>query len=140
MYYCCALSHLSGFSKPSMKQLVAYSFPPQSLCRYSRFILWAEASRRPESPWVPRRIKLGACGPVVSSNTVGEDKQGLVQGVIASLSSIAAFLAPLVATGIFESFVDDTGIYLPGAPFLMGGILIVLMIPLIFRLRVWAQS
>lgn len=76
----------------------------------------------------------------MSSNAVGEDKQGLVQGVIASLASIAAFLAPLVATGVFEAFVDDTGIYLPGAPFLLGGVLIVLVSPLIFRLRGQAQS
>ncbi|MBU2991917.1 MFS transporter [Octadecabacter sp. 1_MG-2023] len=76
----------------------------------------------------------------MAANTVEEDKQGLVQGVIASLSSIAAFLAPLVATGVFESFVDDTGLYLPGAPFLMAAVLIVLIIPLIYRLRSVAQS
>lgn len=76
----------------------------------------------------------------MASNTVDEDKQGLVQGVIASLASIAAFLAPLVATGIFEVYVDDTGLYLPGAPFLGGGLLILLMFPLILRLRANAQS
>ncbi|MCF2906446.1 MFS transporter [Octadecabacter sp. CECT 8868] len=76
----------------------------------------------------------------MAANTVGEDKQGLVQGVIASLSSIAAFLAPLVATGVFETFVDDTGIYLPGAPFLMGAVLVIMIIPLIYRLRGVAQS
>jgi DHA1 family tetracycline resistance protein-like MFS transporter len=76
----------------------------------------------------------------ISANTVGEDKQGLVQGVIASLSSIAAFLAPLFMTGLFEAFVDDTGIYLPGAPFLIGAVLIVALVPLVMRLRRQAQS
>jgi len=76
----------------------------------------------------------------VSANAVGEDQQGLVQGVIASLSSIAAFLAPLFATGIFEAFVDDDGIYLPGAPFLVSGALVVLIIPLVMRVRSLAQS
>lgn len=76
----------------------------------------------------------------VSANTVGEDQQGLVQGVIASLSSIAAFLAPLFFTGVFEGFVDDTGIYLPGAPFLIGGVMILLMLPLVIRLRNLTQS
>jgi DHA1 family tetracycline resistance protein-like MFS transporter len=75
-----------------------------------------------------------------AANAVDEDRQGLVQGVIASLASIAAFLAPLVMTGIFEVFVDDTGPYLPGAPFLIGGVLIVLMLPLVARLRGLAQS
>jgi len=75
-----------------------------------------------------------------AANAVDEDRQGLVQGVIASLASIAAFLAPLVMTGIFEVFVDDVGIYLPGAPFLIGGVLIILILPLVVRLRVLAQS
>ena len=76
----------------------------------------------------------------MAANIVEEDRQGLVQGVIASLASIAAFLAPLAATGVFEVFVDDTGLYLPGAPFLFAGVLVVGMIPLILRLRVHAQS
>ncbi len=76
----------------------------------------------------------------MASNMVEEDKQGLVQGVIASLSSIAAFLAPLAATGVFEAFVDDSGIYLPGAPFLLAAVLVLAMVPLIFKLRVHAQS
>lgn len=76
----------------------------------------------------------------MASNTVGEDKQGHVQGVIASLSSVAAFLSPLVFTGVFEGFVDDTGLYLPGAPFLMSAVLIVLVLPLMLRLRRQAQS
>ncbi len=76
----------------------------------------------------------------IAANLVEEDKQGLVQGVIASLSSVAAFLAPLVATGVFEAFVDDQGAYLPGAPFLMAGVLIVLVVPLMVKLRRYAQS
>ncbi len=76
----------------------------------------------------------------MASNLAREDQQGLVQGVIASLSSIAAFLAPIGSTWIFESYVDNDGIYLPGAPFLMGAALILLMIPLVMRLRNHAQS
>ncbi|MEL6960701.1 MAG: MFS transporter [Pseudomonadota bacterium] len=76
----------------------------------------------------------------MASNMTDEDQQGLVQGVIASLSSIAAFLAPLIMTVTFERFVDDTGLYWPGAPFLLGGVLVVLMLPLVWRLRPHAQS
>lgn len=76
----------------------------------------------------------------MASNTVDEDQQGLVQGVIASLASVAAFLAPLVVTGVFEAFVDDVGVYLPGAPFLMSAALLAVTVPLIWRLRPLAQS
>lgn len=70
-----------------------------------------------------------------AANRVGEDQQGLVQGVIASLASVSAVAAPLVLTGVFESFVDAIGIYFPGAPFLLAAVLIVAITPLVFRLR-----
>ncbi len=70
-----------------------------------------------------------------AANRVGEDQQGLVQGVIASLASIAAVAAPLVLTGVFEHFVDSEGIYFPGVPFLLAAVLIVAILPLVLRLR-----
>ncbi|WP_342075878.1 MFS transporter [Yoonia sp. SS1-5] len=70
-----------------------------------------------------------------AANQVGDDQQGLVQGVIASLASVAAVVAPLALTAVFEGFVDDTGVYLPGAPFIVGGLLIVAIIPLVMRMR-----
>lgn len=70
-----------------------------------------------------------------AANTVGEDQQGLVQGVIASLSSVAAVAAPLVMTGVFERFVGGEGVYLPGAPFLLGAVLVVALVPLLIKLR-----
>ncbi|MEL6841500.1 MAG: MFS transporter, partial [Pseudomonadota bacterium] len=69
-----------------------------------------------------------------AANRVGEDQQGLVQGVIASLSSVAAVAAPLVLTGVFERFVSGDGLYLPGAPYLLGALMIVAIIPLILRM------
>ena len=70
-----------------------------------------------------------------AANSVGEDQQGLVQGVIASLSSVSAVAAPLVLTGIFQSFVSNEGVYLPGAPFIVSALIIIAIIPLIVRLR-----
>jgi DHA1 family tetracycline resistance protein-like MFS transporter len=70
-----------------------------------------------------------------AANRVGEDQQGLVQGVIASLASVSAVLAPLALTGVFETFVDSEGVYFPGAPFLLAAVLIVAITPLIFKLR-----
>ncbi|MEY8841946.1 MFS transporter [Cribrihabitans sp. XS_ASV171] len=69
-----------------------------------------------------------------AANRAAEDQQGLVQGVIASLSSVAAVAAPLVMTGVFERFVSGGGPYLPGAPFLLGAVLILAILPLILRL------
>lgn len=70
-----------------------------------------------------------------AANRVGEDQQGLVQGVIASLSSIAAVAAPLALTGVFEHFVDRGGAYFPGAPYLVGAVLVLAIAPLIRRLK-----
>ncbi|MEM9104676.1 MAG: MFS transporter [Pseudomonadota bacterium] len=70
-----------------------------------------------------------------AANRVGEDQQGLVQGVIASLASVAAVVAPLVLTGVFEFFVSGDGPYLPGAPYLFSAVLILAIVPLILRLR-----
>ena len=69
-----------------------------------------------------------------AANRVGEDQQGLVQGVIASLSSVAAVAAPLALTGVFERFVSGDGVYFPGAPFLVTAVLVLAILPLILRL------
>ena len=71
----------------------------------------------------------------MAANQADEERQGVLQGVIASLSSVAAILAPLAMTGLFQSSVDDKGLYLPGAPFLFSAILVAAMIPLVLRLR-----
>ena len=71
----------------------------------------------------------------IASNAADEDRQGVVQGVIAALSSIAAFLSPLLMTGLFQLSVDSKGTYFPGAPFIYAGFLILLMVPLIGRIR-----
>ena len=70
-----------------------------------------------------------------ASNRVGEDLQGLVQGVIASLSSVAAILGPLVLTTAFERSVNTEGFYFPGAPYLFGALLIAAIVPLVLKLR-----
>ena len=71
----------------------------------------------------------------VAANKVADDQQGLVQGVIASLASVAAVVAPLVLTGVFERFVNNNGLYFPGAPFFVAAVLIIAIIPLILCLN-----
>ncbi len=70
-----------------------------------------------------------------AANRVGEDSQGLVQGVIAALASVAAVAAPLVLTNVFEEFVSGEGLYFPGAPFLIAAVLVVAIVPLLLRLN-----
>ena len=69
-----------------------------------------------------------------AANRVGEDQQGLVQGVIASLSSVAAVAAPLVLTGVFERAVRGPEVYLPGAPYFVAAVMVVAIVPLILRI------
>ncbi|WP_299669483.1 MFS transporter [uncultured Ruegeria sp.] len=71
----------------------------------------------------------------MASNQADEDRQGVVQGVIASLSSVAAVLSPLVMTVIFQASVDGEGTYMPGAPYFFSAALVLAMMPLVFRLR-----
>ena len=71
----------------------------------------------------------------MTSNQVDDDRQGVVQGVIASLSSVAAVLSPLAMTALFQASVDDKGTYLPGAPFFFAAVLVIVMMPLVLRLR-----
>ena len=72
----------------------------------------------------------------VSANLVSEDRQGLVQGVIASLASVAAVIAPLVFTFVFQMFIgDDAVIYLPGAPFVLAAFMVLAILPVALRMR-----
>lgn len=71
----------------------------------------------------------------MTSNQTDEDRQGVVQGVIASLSSVAAVLSPLAMTALFQVSVDGEGVYFPGAPFLFSALLVLAMMPLAFRLK-----
>ncbi|MEM1351798.1 MAG: MFS transporter, partial [Pseudomonadota bacterium] len=45
----------------------------------------------------------------MAANKADEDRQGVVQGVIASLSSVAAILSPLFMTALFQVSVDAEG-------------------------------
>lgn len=60
------------------------------------------------------------------SNRVADDAQGELQGVIASAQSVTSVIGPLMMTQIFAVFTTPPGIYLPGAPFLLSALAIVL--------------
>lgn len=58
------------------------------------------------------------------ADQVGDDEQGELQGVFASVISISAIVSPLLMTFIFQQFTKEHApIYLPGAPFAAAAIL-----------------
>ncbi|MCP5038515.1 MAG: TCR/Tet family MFS transporter [Rhodobacteraceae bacterium] len=66
---------------------------------------------------------------------VDEDRQGMLQGVIASMASISAVVAPLLMTSVFQIFArPNAPVYLPGAPFLMSGLMILAIWPFFMAL------
>ncbi|WP_323785692.1 TCR/Tet family MFS transporter [Thalassovita sp.] len=73
-------------------------------------------------------ISLGAVGlPALQgiiSRTAPDDSQGELQGVLASITSVAMIIGPVVMTQIFAVFTTPGNlIYLPGAPFLLAAFL-----------------
>ncbi len=81
---------------------------------------------------------LGAIGlPALQgilSRRVGDDTQGELQGVLTSVHSLAMIVAPLSMTQVFAHFTKpDAPIYLPGAPFLLATVLMILSLLLFMR-------
>jgi DHA1 family tetracycline resistance protein-like MFS transporter len=70
----------------------------------------------------------GIAGPSVQSLISGKvpaNEQGELQGALTSLMSVTSIIGPLLMTGLFSYFTGEHApTYLPGAPFLMGAVLI----------------
>lgn len=61
------------------------------------------------------------------SRSVGDNEQGVIQGSLTSLQSVAGFVGPLIATSIFGFFISENApVLLPGAPFFFSAALSVL--------------
>jgi len=70
----------------------------------------------------------------VLSARIGSDLQGTLQGVVASLSGVAAVLTPLVMPHLFSVFSGYSGpMHLPGAPYLLGAVMALVGVMLIKR-------
>ncbi len=71
-------------------------------------------------------------GPAMNglmANATPDDQQGELQGVVAAVSAVAMGLTPMVMTFVFWAFTHDGApIYLPGAPFLLSGLLMIICI------------
>ena len=71
----------------------------------------------------------GLAGPAVQSivtHAVDETEQGQIQGALTQLQSVASIASPIIFTsGLFKFFTSDAAPFqFPGAPFLLGSILI----------------
>lgn len=81
----------------------------------------------------------GIAGPAIQgmvAGTVRADEQGKVQGALTSLLSITSIVAPLLfTTGLFAYFTSPVApIALPGAPFFLGSVLMLIALFLLLRL------
>jgi len=65
----------------------------------------------------------------VIANQVPANEQGEMQGAITSLISLTAIIGPILMTELFYRFTkDETNVYFPGAPFMMGAFLTLISI------------
>jgi len=79
----------------------------------------------------------GVAGPAaqaITSKAIGPTEQGLLQGALGSLTSVAGVIGPLIATGVFRAFTPAGAIAaFPGAaaPFFSGAaIMLVSLVPI----------
>lgn len=80
----------------------------------------------------------GVSGPAIQSlvtSTVSETEQGTIQGALTSLSSLTNIIAPLLFnTILFSYFIHESSpVHLPGAPFLVGSVLLGLSVLIAVR-------
>ncbi len=72
----------------------------------------------------------GIAGPSVQgiiSNQVPDNEQGELQGALTSLTSTTSIFGPFIMTNLFSYFTSASApVYLPGAPFLLGSVLILI--------------
>lgn len=80
----------------------------------------------------------GVSGPAIQSlvtSRVDESEQGKIQGALTSLTSLTNIIAPILFnTFLFSYFIsDDAPFLLPGAPFFVGFVLLLLSIVIAIR-------
>jgi DHA1 family tetracycline resistance protein-like MFS transporter len=79
----------------------------------------------------------GIAGPALQAVMAGQvpaNEQGELQGALTSLMSVTSIVGPLLMTNLFAYFTSaDAPIVFPGAPFLMGAILMLISAILAYR-------
>ena len=70
----------------------------------------------------------------ILSKSVGDDRQGAIQGVASSLNAIAMVITPITMTWILAVFSDKTAkYYFPGMPFLLSALMVLFCLFIISR-------
>ncbi|MEX0371452.1 MAG: TCR/Tet family MFS transporter [Tateyamaria sp.] len=70
----------------------------------------------------------------IMSKAVGDDEQGELQGALTSIAALAMIVSPMLMTYVFYSFTTEkSGVYLPGAPFLVAAVLVALALVVFVR-------
>lgn len=70
----------------------------------------------------------------ILSQSVSDDRQGALQGVLGSLTALAMVISPMLMTGVFAGFTGaHAPLYLPGAPFLVSLALVLAALLLFLR-------
>jgi DHA1 family tetracycline resistance protein-like MFS transporter len=90
-------------------------------------------SLAPSGLWIYVAIAIGSLGGIanpamqsVMSRQAGPSAQGELQGAVASLSSVAAVLSPLIMTRLFSHYSSpEAAVHFPGMPYLVSGVLVV---------------
>lgn len=63
----------------------------------------------------------------IISTSVPPNEQGELQGAFTSLMSLASIVGPIIMTGLFYAYTkDDAHMYFPGAPLILGSLLILI--------------
>jgi DHA1 family tetracycline resistance protein-like MFS transporter len=79
----------------------------------------------------------GIAGPALQAVMAGQvpaNEQGELQGALTSLMSLTSIVGPLLMTNLFAYFTSSGApILFPGAPFLMGAILMLISAVLAYR-------
>lgn len=78
------------------------------------------------------------CGPILQTlvtRQVPPTEQGVVQGAVAALNSVAAFVSPLLGTYLFKVFTAPGAPHVPGISFFLGSFLAVIAALMAWRTR-----
>ncbi|SLN24291.1 Tetracycline resistance protein, class C [Falsiruegeria litorea R37] len=86
---------------------------------------------------------ISALGAVVSpalqgimSKSVGDDQQGELQGVMTAVHALSMIVSPLMMASVFAHYTrEGASVYLPGAPFLVAMVLLLLGLVVFLRTR-----
>ena len=71
----------------------------------------------------------------ILSRNASEDSQGILQGVLSSLTAVSMIVTPITMTWIFEKFTDHSAtIYFPGAPFVVSAFLLLLSLLIFLKI------